>query len=90
MSSRLISQLGARKPKEYGELADILREEKVLDEACGRVFKDMIRFRNLLIHVYAKVSPTTVYKIAKESSERDVRNLAGKIIDAARARGYDP
>jgi len=89
MSSRLISQLGARKPKEYGELADILREEKVLDEASGKVFKDMIRFRNLLIHVYAKVSPSIVYKIAKESSERDVRNVASKIIDAAKARGYD-
>ncbi|MGB9740251.1 MAG: HepT-like ribonuclease domain-containing protein [Candidatus Bathyarchaeales archaeon] len=33
----------------------------------------MIRFRNLLIHVYAKVSPGLVYKIAKESAERDIK-----------------
>ena len=90
MSSRLISQLGVRKPKEYGELADILYEEKVLDEASRKSFRDMIRFRNLLIHVYAKVSPTIVYEIAKESSERDIRNVAGKIIDTAKSRGYDP
>jgi hypothetical protein len=31
-----------------------------------------------------------VYKIAKESAERDIKKITGKIIGAARARGYDP
>jgi len=90
MSSRLISLLGARKPKEYSELADILYEEKVLDEDLKKLFRDMIRFRNLLIHIYAKVSPAVVYEIAKERGERDIRNIAGKMINIAKAKGYDP
>jgi len=89
MSSRLISLLGARKPKEYSELADILYEEKVLDEDLKKLFRDMIRFRNLLIHIYAKVSPAVVYEIAKERGERDIRNIAGKMISVARSKGYD-
>jgi len=90
MSSRLVSILGARKPKEYSELAEIMYEEGVLDDVERKLFADMIRFRNLLIHVYAKVSPSLVYKIAKESAERDIKKITGKIIRAARARGYDP
>jgi uncharacterized protein YutE (UPF0331/DUF86 family) len=90
MSSRLVSILGARKPKEYSELAEIMYEEGVLDDVERKLFADMIRFRNLLIHVYAKVSPGLVYKIAKESAERDIKKITGKIIGAARARGYDP
>lgn len=90
MSSRLVSLLGAKKPKEYSELAEIMHEEKVLNDVGRKSFADMIRFRNLLIHVYAKVSPSIVYKIAKERAERDVKNTARKIISAARDRGYDP
>jgi len=75
MSSRLVSLLGARKPKEYSELAEIIYEEKVLNDAERKSFADMIRFRNLLIHVYAKVSPSIVYKIAKERAERNVKNI---------------
>jgi len=90
MSSRLVSMLGARKPKEYSELAEIMYEEGVLDDGERKLFIDMIRFRNLLIHVYAKISPSIVHKIAKESAERDIKKIAGKIIRAARAKGYDP
>ena len=90
MSSRLVSVLGAKKPKEYSELADILNEEGVLDDASKKSFKDMIRFRNLLIHVYAKVSPSIVYEIAKERGKKDIQNIAGKIIKTAKAKGCDP
>jgi len=90
MSSRLISLLGAKKPKEYSELAEILHEEGVLGDAEKKSFRDMIRFRNLLIHVYAKISPSIVYKIAKERAEKDIKDIAGKIIKEARDRGYDP
>jgi len=90
MSSRLVSLLGAKKPKEYSELADILNEEGVLDDASKKSFKDMIRFRDLLIHVYAKVSPSIVYEIAKERGKKDIQNIAGKIIKTAKAKGCDP
>lgn len=90
MSSRLVSLLGARKPKEYSELANILHEEGVLDDASKKSFRDMIRFRNLLIHVYAKVSPSIVYRIAKERGKRNIHNIAVQIIKAAKERGYDP
>jgi len=90
MSSRLISLLGTKKPKEYSELAEILHEEGVLGDAEKKSFRDMIRFRNLLIHVYAKISPSIVYKIAKERAEKDIKDIAGKIIKEARDRGYDP
>lgn len=90
MSFRLLSIMGARKPKEYSDLAEILYEEKVLDDDERKSFAEMIRFRNLLIHVYAKVSPSIVYRIAMERAERDVKKIAGRIASVAMKRGFDP
>ncbi|MFQ6075107.1 MAG: DUF86 domain-containing protein [Candidatus Bathyarchaeia archaeon] len=90
MSSRLISLMGAKKPEEYGDIADILNEEKVLNDGERETFRSMIKFRSLLIHVYTKVSPDIVYRIAKERAERDIKNIAGKILKAALDRGVDP
>lgn len=47
---RLISLLGARRPKEYKELADVMYEEGVINDVERKTFTDMIRFRNLLVH----------------------------------------
>jgi len=90
MASRLISLLGAKKPKEYSDVAEILHEAGVLNENEREAFRNMIKFRNLLIHVYAEVSPNIVYRIAKERAEGDIRNIASKVLKAALDRGYDP
>ncbi len=90
MSARLISLMGAKKPKDYSDIADILTEERVLTEDERKAYRNMIRFRNLLIHVYADVSPDIVYRIAKERAGEDIKNIAGKILKAALDRGFDP
>lgn len=90
MSSRLISLMGTKKPREYSDIADILNEEKVLNDGERETLRSMIRFRNLLIHVYAKVSPDIVYKLAKERAERDIKHIAGRVLKAALDRGFDP
>ncbi len=90
MASRLISLLGAKKPKEYSDIAEILHEEGVLNDNERESFKNMIKFRNLLIHIYAEVSPDIVYRIAKERAEGDIRNIASKVLKTALDRGYDP
>jgi len=90
MASRLVSLFQARKPKDYSDLAQILYEAGVLDEASRNSFRDMIKFRNLLVHVYAKVSPDMIFDIAKNRAKQDIQNIAGKIVEAATARGFDP
>lgn len=90
MSSRLISLMGAKKPKEYSEIADILTNEGILSEDEGKSLRNMIRFRNLLVHTYAKVSPSVVYGIAKERAEGEIKNIAGRILKAALDRGHNP
>lgn|GEM_PF-6281648 len=71
-------------------MAEIMYEEKVLDESDRKAFSDMIRFRNILVHVYAKVSPSIVYRIAMERAERDLRRIAQGIASVAMRRGFDP
>jgi len=61
--------LGAKKPKEYSDIAEILCEADALNENERESFRNMIKFRNLLIHVYVGVSPNIVYRIAKERSK---------------------
>jgi len=50
----------------------------------------MIKFGNLLIHIYAEVSPDIVYRIAKERAEGDIRNITSKLLIAVLDRGHDP
>jgi uncharacterized protein YutE (UPF0331/DUF86 family) len=90
MSSRLISLLSLSKPKEYSEIAEILSTEGILGNDEAKSLKEMIKFRNLLIHVYARVSPDIVYRIAKERAEKDIKSIAGKILKTAMDKGYDP
>lgn len=89
-SFRLLSAMAARKPRDYRDLAEVLYEEKVLDDSERKAFSEMIGFRNLLVHVYSKVSPGIVYRIAKDRAERDIKRIAGKIASEATKRGFDP
>jgi uncharacterized protein YutE (UPF0331/DUF86 family) len=81
---------GKISPQIHSYIAEVLYEVDVLDKNSRDSFRDMIRFRNLLVHVYAKVSPNVVYDIAKNRAKRDIQNIAGKIIKAANTKGFDP
>jgi len=50
----------------------------------------MARFRNLLVHVYARIDPAVVFTIAKERAKSDIERIARRILEEGIRRGLDP
>ncbi len=90
MSMRLIALIGAERPETYAEVADVLYANGVLGEEERELLRNMAKFRNLLVHVYARVDPAIVFTIAKERARSDIGRVARRIVEEARRRGLDP
>ncbi len=65
----LVSRLNLREPVSYADCFEILAEEGYLSEENLEKYKNMARFRNLLIHIYEKVTDKIVYEIFQKNLE---------------------
>jgi uncharacterized protein YutE (UPF0331/DUF86 family) len=61
VSAMLVSAQRFGLPTSEENIFDILVEKNVLDEELGEKLKDMIGFRNVLVHRYGRVDDTLVY-----------------------------
>lgn len=61
----LVCSLELSEPETYSECFDILAKEGVVSKDNCETFKTMIRFRNILIHVYDGVDDSITYGIYK-------------------------
>jgi uncharacterized protein YutE (UPF0331/DUF86 family) len=64
--NHLAVRRGARSPTDYADCMTILREIGILDEDLTARLVRMARFRNLLVHLYAKVNDGEVHRIIRE------------------------
>jgi len=62
----IVSRLNLREPASYADCFEILAENKIIKEENLEIYKQMAKFRNLLIHIYDKVDDKIVYQIYKE------------------------
>lgn len=62
----VISREGLRRPSDYREVFEILREAGVIAGELARRLQEMASFRNRLVHGYVDVDPKRVYEIARE------------------------
>ncbi len=65
----IVSRLNLREPVSYADCFEILAEEGYLSEENLEKYKNMARFRNLLIHIYEKVTDKIVYEIFQKNLE---------------------
>jgi uncharacterized protein YutE (UPF0331/DUF86 family) len=65
--NHLAVRRGGRSPADYADCMTILWELGILDEDLTARLVRMARFRNLLVHLYAKVDDGEVYRIIRES-----------------------
>lgn len=56
-------------PEQYAACFDTLRDAGLLDPALTERLKAMARFRNLLVHMYARVDPARLHEILREHLE---------------------
>ncbi|MDI6689769.1 MAG: DUF86 domain-containing protein [Actinomycetota bacterium] len=62
IGNHIISALGFRAPKNYGDIFKVLGEEKILPEEFSKTLGKMAGFRNILVHDYLEIDLGEVYK----------------------------
>ncbi|MCD6489317.1 MAG: DUF86 domain-containing protein [Thermodesulfobacterium sp.] len=62
----IVSRLNLREPNSYADCFEILEENRIVSEENLEKYKNMAKFRNLLIHIYDTVSDKIVFKVFKD------------------------
>lgn len=61
----VVASEGLRAPLDYADVFSVLAEAALLDSRAAADLRDTARFRNLLVHGYAKVDDTRVVEILR-------------------------
>ena len=62
----VVASEGLRAPLDYADVFSVLAEAALLDSRAAADLRDTARFRNLLVHGYAKVDDTRVVEILRD------------------------
>lgn len=81
----LVKELKLGLPDEEETLFDKLAEQGALSEEMSLTLKEMKKFRNVLIHHYAKIDDVLVYRHAQEDRD-DFNNFKKEIISFLREK----
>jgi uncharacterized protein YutE (UPF0331/DUF86 family) len=64
--NHLAARRSARSPEDYADCMAIMTELGVIDPDLGTRLMRMSRFRNLLVHLYARVNDGEVHRVVRE------------------------
>lgn len=79
IASHMISADNLERPESYAEMFEILAKIGVIDKKLAEKLADMARFRNILVHGYAKIDNLKVLEVVKEDLE-DIEEFVGQIL----------
>lgn len=79
IANHIIADRGLRVPATYSEAFDVLGEAGLLDAARRDGMIRMSKFRNVIVHDYARVDPTIVVQILREHLEDFTRFKAAAL-----------
>jgi uncharacterized protein YutE (UPF0331/DUF86 family) len=65
--NHLAARRGARSPEDYADCMAIMAEIGVIDDDLKARMMRMARFRNLLVHLYARVDDGQVHRVIREN-----------------------
>ncbi len=65
----VISEKGLKKPEDSRDALSVLEENKILTKKLAGKIKDLVSFRNLLVHRYGKIKADLEYNNISENSE---------------------
>ena len=64
--NHLAARRGARSPEDYADCMAIMAELGIIDDDLATRLMRMSRFRNLLVHLYARVNDGEVHRVIRE------------------------
>jgi uncharacterized protein YutE (UPF0331/DUF86 family) len=86
MAHHIVADEGYRTPTDYYDTFVVLNENGILPEAFMPTLRQMVSFRNRLVHLYWDVDDATVYRILQENLG-DFETYVRYILDYARSEG---
>ena len=66
-SAHIVSRMGYREPRDNKDMFNILFENQVISEPVCTAMVKMAKFRNIVIHDYARIDPEIVIGILKKN-----------------------
>jgi len=80
IASHIISAKGFQRAESYAEMFEILGKNDIIETQLSKGLSNMARFRNVLVHGYAKIDNSKVLVFTKEKLT-DVENFIKAIIE---------
>lgn len=80
IAHHIVADEGYRTPSDYYDTFVVLYENGILPEAFMPTLRQMISFRNRVVHLYWDVDDATVYRILQENLS-DFETYTGYILD---------
>ncbi len=80
IASHIISGKGLQRAESYAEMFEILGKNDILKTQLSKELSNMARFRNVLVHGYAKIDNSKILVFTKEKLI-DVENFIKAIIE---------
>lgn len=80
VASHIISIKGLERAESYAEMFEILGKNNFIKSKLSKNLSDMAKFRNILVHSYAKVDNSKVLDFVKEELI-DVKNFVKELLE---------
>jgi len=84
IAHHVVADEGYRTPTDYYDTFIVLHEHSILPEAFMPTLRQMVSFRNRVVHLYWDVDDVTVYRILQEDLG-DFETYIGYILDFVRS-----
>ncbi len=79
IAAHIISRSGMREPRDNKDFFLVLFENRVISETVSNSMIKMAKFRNIIVHDYARIDPEVVVGILHKNL-RDLKSFSGEIL----------
>lgn len=80
IANHIIASEKYRAPKDYADTFSVLGESGVIEQGLSQNLKQMAKFRNRLVHLYAEIENRSIYAYIKDDL-KDIRTFRHTIIN---------
>ena len=80
VANHVIAAEKFRAPKDYADTFSVMGEAGLIEKSLSQKLKQMAKFRNRLVHLYAEIENKSVYGFIKEEL-KDIRSFRNIIIE---------
>jgi uncharacterized protein YutE (UPF0331/DUF86 family) len=79
IAAHIISRKGLREPRDNKDLFNVLFENGVISEPVSNVMIKMAKFRNIIVHDYARIDPEVMVDILRKNLN-DLKSFSREIL----------